>query len=127
MKLFINYTNHPSTKWSKEQIDAAKFLADKIIDIPFPNVDPSLDEDGIISLVEAEMKKMEGVISNENEIIIHIAGEPTFVAYFVSHCNKWCPNIACLTSTTKRDVVENEDGTKTVKFNFVRFRQYITA
>lgn len=128
MKVFINYSNHPSTKWSEDQLNAAKEMADRIVDEPFPQIDPEATEFDIVDLAKKEINRFfQTYIGEYNEFIIHIAGEMTFVAYFVSQINKWwAANAICITSTTKRDVVENEDGSKTVKFKFVRFRQYLT-
>ena len=33
-------------------------------------------------------------------------------------------NIICIASTTKRNVIEKEDGTKISIFEFVQFREY---
>lgn len=35
--MFINVSNHPSSKWSQAQKDAA---GGEILDIPFPNINP---------------------------------------------------------------------------------------
>lgn len=128
MKVFINYSNHPTSKWSEEQLNAAKEMADRIVDEQFPQIDPKATEFDVIELAKGEINRLFQTYSGYNELIIHIAGEMTFTAYFVSQINKWwAANAICITSTTKRDVVENEDGSKTVKFKFVRFRQYITT
>lgn len=127
MKLFINYTNHPTSKWLEDQLNAAKEMADRIVDELFPQINPGATEFDIVDLAKNEINRLFQTYSGYNELIIHIAGEMTFTAYFVSQINKWwAANTICITSTTKRDVVENEDGSKTVKFKFVRFRQYLT-
>jgi hypothetical protein len=127
MKLFINYSNHPTSKWSEGQLNAAKEMADRVVDEPFPQINPEATEFDIVDLVKSEINRLFQTYSGYDEFVIHIAGEMTFVAYFVSQINKWwAANAICITSTTKRDVMENSDGSKTVKFGFVRFRQYLT-
>lgn len=41
-KVFINCSNHPSERWSREQKQAAEGYGE-IVDLPFPEVDPSWD------------------------------------------------------------------------------------
>ena len=41
--IFINFSNHPSDRWSNEQKKAALNYGE-IIDIPFPSVDSNGDE-----------------------------------------------------------------------------------
>jgi hypothetical protein len=127
MKVFINYSNHPTSKWSSDQLNAAKEMADRVIDESFPQINPEATEFDVVDLAKSEINRLFQTYSGYDEFIIHIAGEMTFVAYFVSQINKWwAANAICITSTTKRDVMENSDGSKTVKFGFVRFRQYLT-
>lgn len=128
MKLFINYSNHPTSKWSEEQLNAAKEMADRVVDESFPQINPEATEFDVIDLAKSEINRLFQTYSGYDEFVIHIAGEMTFTAYFVSQINKWwAADAICITSTTKRDVVENSDGSKTVKFGFVRFRQYLTT
>ena len=49
--IFINLSNHDSSKWSVKQIEEALKLSENglIIDIPFPNIDPELTSDEITS------------------------------------------------------------------------------
>ena len=57
MKIFVNHTNHPSERWSAEQITAAKVYGE-IIDFPFPLIDPSASEEEIIELVQSNLEKI---------------------------------------------------------------------
>lgn len=129
MRIFINYSNHPSSKWSKQQLDAAKAISDSIVDVQFPAIDPNMSEGDIAEFAKEQLSYILHNLTEEgkDEVIFHIAGELTYVAYFVSYCNKYANNITCLTSTSKRNVLENTDGTKTIKFDFVKFRKYITV
>jgi len=56
-KIFINFSNHPSANWSKEQINEALKYGE-IIDIPFPEVDPKLDTEEISQLACEYTKKI---------------------------------------------------------------------
>lgn len=119
MRIMINLSNHPSKGWSEEQIKAA--AVDKIIDYQFPQIDPEWDY--------FEVKRIAIKIANEllhnyykDNVIIHLAGEPVFVHIFARmfENREW----QCVTSTTKRDVIESPDGTKISKFKFVKFRAF---
>ena len=47
--MFINYTNHPSDKWSARQYDeACKYGV--IYDMPFPDINPGMDRESIIKM-----------------------------------------------------------------------------
>ena len=58
MSYFVNYSNHPSSAWSSDQIAAAHKYGD-IIDIPFPNVSASSGEEEILQTAK------DGVADNE--------------------------------------------------------------
>jgi len=38
--MFINVSNHPSSKWNKDQLEAARTLGGEVMDVQFPAVDP---------------------------------------------------------------------------------------
>ena len=49
-------------------------------------------------------------------------GEMTFVFRMVKLLKR--RKIKCVASTTERNVIEHEDGSKTFHFEFVQFREY---
>ncbi|MBK9404753.1 MAG: hypothetical protein IPN57_09505 [Ignavibacteria bacterium] len=44
MKYFLNISNHPSDKWGDKQLSTALELAEEIINLPFPNINPEWDQ-----------------------------------------------------------------------------------
>jgi hypothetical protein len=46
VSVFINFSNHPSANWSEAQL-AAALQYGKIMDIPFPAVDPTASTKGV--------------------------------------------------------------------------------
>ena len=113
--MLLNLSNHPSTSWSEPQLAAA---GGKVIDIPFPQVDPDGDEAYIEQLANDYYNKIKAMPNIET---VHIMGEMNFTYSLV---NKLKNNgFRCVASTTKRETVE-ENGVKISKFNFVRFREY---
>lgn len=117
-KNFINLSNHPSDKWTSEQVMESNRLFGNILDLPFPIVNPEGDGKYIDSLVEEYLKKIEDI---ENVEAIHVMGEFNFCYKIINELKK--RGYKCVASCTKRDTVE-ENGVKISKFNFVQFREY---
>ena len=53
---------------------------------------------------------------------VHVMGEMTFVYQFVQKISE--QGVECLAATSRRIVVEENNGTKVSRFEFVRFRAY---
>lgn len=144
----INLSNHPCTKWSKEQVETAWNLqlpscknggspsgytvVTGVEDWPFPQVDPRLDEIGLACLV---VNTIDALIKEHGEnIAVHIMGESGFVVKAVNclktrqHETSDGVGITCFHSTTERIVTEEvqPDGSvkKQATFKFVAFREY---
>lgn len=86
--------------------------------LPFPQVDPDLDEEALEHLVNLYFKK----VIVYKPAAIHIMGELTFCLALVSKLTK--TGLPCLASTTHRISEVLPNGSKVSKFEFVRFRQY---
>lgn len=117
--LFINLTNHPSEKWGEKQRSEALALG-PIVDIPFPMVDSSCDEQQMAELVTEYEKKILKV-SADKKPIVHVMGELNFTYSLVNRLRQ--RGIVCVASTTER-VVEDCEGKKVSTFTFVKFRRY---
>lgn len=122
----INLSNHPSAKWSASQRNAARLVDGfELVDIAFPNVDPSLDEIGVEFLAISFVEKITEMRRSVPHRVVHLMGESSFVAV-LSQMLAAC-DIACCVSTTERKSVEaiQPDGTtkKEVVFSFVQFRR----
>lgn len=127
--MLINLSNHPLSKWSEKQRQAAEGQFGKIVDLPFPIVPTDAALDKVIQLVEAKVEKCmkilvekQGISRNENQDAVHIMGEMTFVYQFVNKMSE--QGILCVASTTERIAEEKPDGTKWSRFEFVQFRPY---
>ena len=115
--IFINFSNHPSDRWSNEQKKAALNYGE-IIDIPFPSVDSNGDESYI---KETGNKMIERIMSYHPKAVL-CQGEFTLAYYIISALMR--NGIIVLAACSNRNV--KEDGNKKiVEFNFVRFRSYI--
>ena len=125
--MLINFTNHPSDKWSEAQMKAAKEKYGYVVDYKFPEVPPEADEEEIKKLADKYFRMITAAFDScANEpfpIAVHIQGEFTLVYRLVSLLKS--SDIKCIASTTRRIVQENDDGTRTYRFEFVRFREYV--
>lgn len=121
--MLINLTNHPSSKWTEEQLKEARELFDTVVDLPFPNIPPEASTSEVITIVIDYLKKIVELLKNSNDSndAVHVMGEMVFVYHLVSLLKRH--NIPAVASTTER-VVEEENGVKVSKFKFVRFRDY---
>lgn len=120
--MLINLSNHPSEKWTAEQINASAEFGN-IVDISFPLVDPKAGKSGIVSLASRYKEEVVSMISNSQHgrNAVHIMGELTFCYTLVYLLQQ--AGITCLASTTER-IVTQIGNAKTAEFNFCRFREY---
>ena len=120
-KIFINHTNHPSSKWGIEQISAATILGD-IIDFPFPNIPPQADEIEIKKIVEENLRE----ILNFSPAFVLCQGEFNYTFEMVTELKK--NNISVVAATSERivsTVIEEDGSSRSIStFRFVRFRSY---
>lgn len=121
LTMLINLSNHPSSQWNEKQLIAAKAYGD-LLDIQFPVIDESGDEDYIILLVNQYMEKIMS-LGTPNDLVVHLMGEMTFTFALVKKLQQ--NGIRCVASTSKRIVKEEVPGRKgEVIFQFERFREY---
>ncbi len=127
--MLINLTNHPSVKWSEKQKSEAIKKYKEIIDIQFPQIDPTATIEEVQEMAEkyvAEIiKKLNyaDIQTFDTETnVVHIMGEMTFTHNVIRLLDHKA--ISCVASTTKRTIVEEENGQKISVFEFVQFRGY---
>ena len=78
--MLINLTNHPSEFWSEKQLAAAHQYG-KIVDIHFPNIEPSFTTSMVNRLAE---DTIEAIKVFGKDIVVHVMGEMTFTYAVVS-------------------------------------------
>lgn len=116
-KIFVNFTSYPSDKWNDRQRWAAECYG-KIVDIPFPHVDPFMDEYYVDCLTEYYLRK----ILELKPSAVLCQGEFCLM-YQLVYCLKE-RNIVVLAACGNRPA-EEWDGTKEMSsFRFSRFRKY---
>lgn len=121
--MLINFTNHPVKHWQKNQIDFAIKKYKKVIDLPFPDINPNSSTQMIQKNSNKYLLKFLNILKNSSDKnnAVHIMGEHTFTYNLVLLLKQ--NNIKCIASTSSR-IVFQKGNIKTVKFNFIRFREY---
>lgn len=118
--LFINLSNHPSSSWSKEQIEAAGEFG-KIVDMSFPLVAPDAATEDVEALAKDIVDKIM-VYANDNDVTVHVMGEMGLTYKIVKKLRVF--GIRCVCSTSYRIVEDEGNGKRTVEFHFNKFRDY---
>ncbi len=120
--MLINFTNHPSSKWSDEQRKASEIYGD-IIDIPFPAVDPTSDTAYFDTLADEYLGKI-GELSEQPVVLIQ--GEFVLTYRLVNRLKEI--GIICIAAESSRNVKEmtRSDGTteKVLQFRFEKYMEY---
>lgn len=119
--MLINLTNHPSSKWSSEQMGAAVASYEEVVDYAFPIVSPIATEHEIYVMANAIVDDILRLYGTQ-DVFIHVMGELTLCYCLIRKFTE--KGIHCVASTTERIVTEHPDGTKTSTFKFVQFREY---
>lgn len=118
---FINVSNHTSSDWQTDQLNAAKLIG-TIYDIPFPMISPDWDTEKVAMLVDVYRKKIKELLPEPDGIsVIHVMGESVFTFMLVSLLLS--EQYIVVASTTER-IVSYEGDKKISTFKFVRFRSY---
>lgn len=121
VSILINISNHPSTLWGEEQRAAAADFGN-IMDLEFPQIDPTASGSDVAQLADEYAKRMLA-LADTWHVTVHIMGEMTFTFRLVS--TLLSKGIRCVASTTERIVELLPDGSKRSTFRFTRFRDYV--
>jgi hypothetical protein len=118
--VFVNLSSHPNGDWSETQREAALKLAPEIKDLRFPSVPPEAGIAEIAALADRVVARLATELPGTTHAMVQ--GEFTLSQALVRKLQQI--GIVCLAATTRREVVEQSGGTKTTRFDFVRFREY---
>lgn len=125
-KIFINLSNHPSAKWSSEQLKAAPRYGD-VVDIAFPPVAATANINDIMSLAKSMVADICGAYASpDTDIRVLVQGEMTLTHALVCEFQNNIIDCYAVCSDRITEEVVNPDGTTTKKaiFKFVQFRVY---
>lgn len=115
--MFLNLTNHPSSRWSDDQRGAAEALAIPLVDRRFPAVPANWDLERVEQLARRTVAELPEGITHAL-----VSGEYTLTTALVALLQ--AGGIRCLAACAERDVVQIDAERKEQRFRFVRFREY---
>lgn len=115
--MLLNLTNHPSTRWSEEQLAAAVEAYGEVQDLQFPNIPSGASTAEVEEMADDYLQQVLEISPSA----VHLQGEFTFVYALVHRLQRL--GIPVVASTSER-IVEEREGEKMVRFNFVQFRAY---
>lgn len=119
--MLINFSNHPSQKWSEPQRAAAETYGE-IKDIAFPEVPASADKDEIYRIAKDSLE----IIKENHPDAVMVQGEMTLTFALVSLLQQ--EGIKAVAAASERKAIESiGDNGETIRrseFHFVRFREY---
>ena len=122
--MFINLSNHPSSKWDIKQLEAALELTsdNQIKDIPFPAVPATATTADIIKIADG----LHHTVMENKPKVIMIAGEFTLAYTMINLCLSAGVKVVAACSERRTHEVVNEDGTTTkiTVFQFIQFREF---
>ena len=120
-KIFINHTNHPSTRWSAEQISAARAYGE-IFDIAFPAINAKATAEEVRELVQKNFK----MILELEPAVVLCQGEFNYTFSMVEQLK--ASGVKVVAATSERVAVEeilSDGSTRQIStFRFVQFREY---
>ena len=122
--MLLNISNHPSSFWSARQRALAESDYHGVMDIPFPQVDPDAETSEVEQQADQLIKLVLETRNRVNILAIHLMGEMTLTVALLKRLQAIGFPVLC--STTRRNVLEEENGNKVSRFEFVKFRIYPT-
>lgn len=119
--MLINFSNHPSKYWSKEQQEAARVWGE-IEDMAFPSVPARASAQEIQLLAEQQIK----LILEKKPAAVLCQGEFTLSYAMVRRMKeKGILAVSACSERNTREIYENGISKKEIIFEFVRFREYV--
>lgn len=119
--MFVNFTNHPSDKWSQKQKNESQKYG-TIVDLPFPNIDPEINSDDITIIADEYVEK---ILKIEKNPIVLCQGEMSLMFTIINRLMD--KNIKVVCATTERIIKEKTVVNETIKeskFVFCKYREY---
>ncbi|MGM9740223.1 MAG: hypothetical protein ACI3ZP_06420 [Candidatus Cryptobacteroides sp.] len=118
--MLINFSNHPLAEWQKPQYDSAVTLFGGVIDLPFPEVDPSASLSDVERLADTCLERLMAIVRDDDTV--HIMGEHTLTFQMLDRLRS--AGIKCVASCTERICTVGKDGNTIRTFRFKGFRSY---
>ena len=120
-KIFINHTNHPSARWSAEQVAAAQAYGE-ISDVAFPAVSAEATAAEVRVLV---CEYIEKILAAEPSCVL-CQGEFNYTFEMVSRLKSAGVMVVATTSerSVRAEILPDGSTRQISTFRFVQFREY---
>lgn len=126
--MLVNFSNHPSDKWTDDQKNCSTTLYGEVKDLPFPAVPTNAGTAEVIAMADGIIDKilaMKEVSPASEAFAVMAQGEFTLTYAVVSRLRNL--GITALSAVTERistEEVVNGEVRKTAIFRFAGFREY---
>jgi hypothetical protein len=120
--MFINVSNHPASRWSQDQIEAAQVLGGDIRDFPFPNVPADASSADVLDLSRDLVEDIFYEIGAGQGDVVMVQGEFSLTIATVERLRSY--GIQCVVACSEREVVETVVDGETKKTSVFRFRRF---
>lgn len=114
--MFINISNHASSKWSPEQLAAA---GGTVTDLPFPNICPRATPEAVHEIAREVLTEVLTRFPERGTALVQGEFALCSELWRMLSVSGW----KIVVATSERVSVDNGDGTKTARFDFVQFRE----
>lgn len=123
--MFINLSNHNSSKWSAEQLAAAEAIGGEIADFALPNIPPTATSKEVRRMAKAIAADAIGSVPLGESATAMVAGPLGFCRQAVAELeNAGIPCVeACSERSTSETVLPDGSTRKVTTFHFVQFRK----
>lgn len=121
--MFINVSNHPTPKWSEEQLRAAKLLGGEVADVQFPNVPPTASALEVKAMAEKLSQDLLDRYGRGNTFIV--SGEQCLATLTGCYLTREGNRVVAASTERVSKETTQPDGTvkKETVFSFVQFRE----
>ena len=128
--MLINLSNHPSEKWTADQIKAASKLYGEVRDLPFPAVPTMAGPEDVAAMADEYVAKAfamrDECADDSHAFAVMVQGEFTLTYAIVKRFKE--AGVTVVSAVSDRVVSEQVvDGEvrKTTIFRFAGFREYV--
>ncbi len=120
--MFVNVSNHPSSRWSDDQREAALALGGEIRDFPFPNVPADASSADVLQMARDLVEDLFYEINAGQGDVVMVQGEFSLTFATVERLRSY--GISCVVACSERELVETIANGETTKTSVFRFRQF---
>lgn len=118
--MFINFTNHSSSRWSEAQLEKAGEYGG-IVDIPFPKVEPDCSRETIQKMADKYVKQ---IVDRKPDCVLCQGEFCLCVAVIEKLKEKGIKVVAACSRREAEETFTEQETRKISRFVFVQFREY---